>query len=391
MGNKEDVRKTIAGEALFCLSLLSIFFALKIYPLTFLLTACYFIWERKAVPRRPWMLALGIFMLYSLLHFAFSFTEGTALPDLEIKLLVNLFFLIAAVQWLGGRENKRLLRWTDYTLHIVLFLSLLQLLVYHHAWDYQLLNGSSSSGESSRLYRERLFFWSLPDKNMFGARVALLGLIYLLIPVVKERRLSLWRVVAVALLAFLSLSRTPVVALLIGIVWLCVCYFPKRGKIAVLVASAIAIPIVLHKALRLEQITASNDGMGVRLTYWRAFADYWKDLPPLGGGLNSGGRFLDTYAAYYHGEPHIHNTLMTCYLDFGWIGLLSYGSFLFFFFRDVDRLSDDHRWTLVLLFPVLAILMILYSGYDNDLVIYFALAGLLTSQYKKTRTIRLSM
>src|SRR3546814_5056243 len=54
---------------------------------------------------------------------------------------------------------------------------------------------------------------------------------------------------------------------------------------------ALALPVVALRVVRIENITASNDGMGVRLTYWQAFFEHFSAISPLGNGFMSGGDF----------------------------------------------------------------------------------------------------
>ncbi|WP_084163807.1 O-antigen ligase family protein [Olivibacter sitiensis] len=379
---KHSIAANKIGEWLFCLCLVTIFLPLKIYPLVFLVAGLFFLWQTGIWSKTNWYWPLGIFAGYTLVRFALDYGGQKVLLEGEIKLLVNLFFLASATHWLYNRDNRELLTLVNRSLHVVLLLCFVQLWIYHQAWDYKLVFGGASSGETSRLYRYRLFFWGLPDKNMFGARIALLGFAYILIPFVKERKIVLWRILAIGLLAFLSLSRTPIVALLIGVFLLGCFYLPKKARLILIVLMALAVPVVVVKLLRVDSITASNDGMGVRLTYWRAFFSHWNEISIWGNGLNAGGPFLAKYARYYHGEPHVHNTFMTCYMDFGWIGLGSYLAFLILFFRDIYLVSSSMKWMWLVLAPLLAIMMILYSGYDNDVVCYLALATLLTTQYR---------
>src|SRR5690606_27730073 len=135
------------------------------------------------------------------------------------------------------------------------------------------------------------------------------------------------------LLAWLSLSRTPMVALLMGVGFLVWLAATTRWRVVLGALVLLALPVVAQRVIRLENITASNDGMGVRLTYWRAFFEHFSAISPLGIGFMSGGYFLSRYAAFYHGEPHIHNSFLSCYLDFGVVGLLSYVLFLYHYFR----------------------------------------------------------
>ena len=358
-------------EVMLALSLVSIFLPFKIYPIIFLLSS---------------------FVFYAVVSFLVVFNREIHLLTNIIKMLVNFVFLFFAVSWLRQRDNTVLVELVDYVLHLIFLLVFVQLISYHAAMDFGLLSGSSSSGQASSLYNKALYFWGLEDKNMFGARIALLGFPYILIPVIRFNKLSYWRVAAVFLLAFLSLSRTPVVALLIGVfflVWLC---SRTRWRIIAVFVLGLALPFILQNVIRVEHLTASNDGMGIRLTYWKAFINHFNEISPLGQGFMKAPEFLVQYADFYRGEPHIHNTFMTAYLELGIVGLVSYVLFLMYYFLDCKRMLPDCRFWIMAFLPLLSIMMILYSGYDNDIVIYLTLIFLLGSiRIIDFKTIRMAL
>ena len=366
-------------ELLLCLALLSIFLPIKIYPLIFLVASCFFALDTKRWVVHRWAICLAVFTGYAAVVFVAGLPASKAELVNIFKLSINFTWLFTAVMWLAQRDNGRLLRWVDISLHVALALTALQLLLYHQAAGFRWLGGAETSAQGSALYQSDSFFWGLDDKNMFGARIALLGFIYVLLPVVRQQTIIWWRIALVLLLAWLSLSRTPVVALLMGIgllIWLAA---SVRWRVVLGVLAAMALPVIALRVIRIDNITASNDGMGVRLTYWKAFFQHFTDISPLGNGLMSGGSFLEKYAAYYHGEPHIHNTFLSCYLDFGIVGVVSFVLFLYYYFRFGIARSGNRTFWRVAFVPLLAIMMILYSGYDNDLVLYLVLVFMLGS------------
>lgn len=380
------------SEAAFGLSLLSIFLPVKIYPLIFLVSAFLFYRDTEKLLFKNWILCLSVFGIYALISFLVVFEGEMHLLTNIVKMLVNFVFLFFAVSWLRQRDNWVLLVLVDYVLHLIFLLAFVQLITYHAALDFGLLSGSSSSGQASALYNKAFYFWGLEDKNMFGARIALLGFAYILIPVVRFNKLSYGRVAAVFLLAFLSLSRTPVVALLIGVfflVWLC---SRARWRIIAVFVLGLVLPFILQKVIRVEHLTASNDGMGIRLVYWKAFINHFNDISPLGEGFMKAPEFLTQYADFYRGEPHIHNTFMTAYLELGIVGLVSYGLFLVYYFLDCKRMMPDNKFWIMVFLPLLSIMMILYSGYDNDIVMYLSLIFLLGSiKIIDFKTIRMAL
>ena len=367
------------AETLFLLSLISMFLPVKIYPAIFLLSSFFFYRETPQIKFPNWSIALAVFSTYSVISYLINYPgEPLALTNI-IKLIINFCFLFFAINWLGSRDNESLVAKLDAVLLTVLALSLVQLVIYHQAYDFKLILGSESSGQGSALYRKSLFYWGLDDKNMFGARIALMGFSFICLPVVLKNKLAIWRIIFVFLVAFLSLSRTPIVALILAVFFLIWISVDKKWKIGLLILIGLSLPIVLQKVIRVDSLTSSNDGMGVRLVYWKAFFQHFDTISPLGNGFLSAPEFLGTYADFYRGEPHIHNTLMSTYLEMGIVGFIAYLTFLVWFVKDCWLKMDNSRLWLALFLPVVAIMMILYSGYDNDVVMYFCLIYLIGS------------
>ena len=380
------------SEVFFCLCLLSIFLPIKIYPL-FLLISCFFFYrEINKLPVQRWLIFLCVYSLYAVISFIFFYNgEAFMLTNLA-KLLINFIFLYFAVSWMQSRDNTNLLRMADLSLAIIFLLVLVQLLVYHQAMDFRLLYGSSSSGQASSLYNKSLYFWGLDDKNMFGARIAMLGFPFILIPWVTNRSISWWRIAAIFLLAYLSLSRTPVVALLIGVFLLIWLSTGTRYRIILVFSMVLILPFFLEKLIRIDNLTASNDGMGIRLVYWKAFFNNFREISFWGNGFMQAPEFLRQHADFFRGEPHIHNTFLTSYLELGAIGLISYVLFLIYFYRDCRELGQPQKFWWIVFIPLLSIMMILYSGYDNDIVMYLILATLLGSMGRLDfKTIRIGL
>ncbi|MBN7809336.1 O-antigen ligase family protein [Algoriphagus sp. H41] len=393
---KHALKSATLGECLFLLSLLSIFLPWKVYPAVFLASSLFFLYEARPLRPTSWMLALSVYIAYGLAVFGLTYTGQSLELSNAAKLAINPFFLICSVHWLSLRDNARLAYFLDWTLGALLLLSLVQLLVYHASFDFRLALGSDSSGQASSLYRPSLYFWGLDDKNMFGARIALLGFVFIFIPVLRAKKLSIARTLFVFLVAFLSLSRTPMVALLFGVSALGWLVLERKWRIVLLLALAVSLPVFLTQVIRIESITSSNDGMGIRLVYWTAFFSHFSDLSVWGGGFLEAERFLGENAKFYRGEPHIHNTFMTTYVEFGLIGFLAFLAFLGLFFRHCCRFRKEPskgfesleglhlrpHWSLWLLLflPIVSIMMILYSGYDNDIMVYLSLVWLVGTQ-----------
>lgn len=374
-----DKAKFQGAEIMFCLCLYSIFLPIKIYPLLFLVASLVFFLNTRVFRFEKWAIFLAIYGANAVLSFLITYNGSSAMITNIVKLLVNFVFLYFAVTWLSGRDNRRLLALVDWTFHLIFILVFLQLVLYHFLLDFRLVYGSSSSGQASMLYNAGFYFWGLDDKNMFGARIAIIGIPYILIPLFRFRRLSWWRISGIFLLAYLSMSRTPLVALMLGCFLLIWFIGNKRWRIILILFLICTLPFVLTELIRIEQITASNDGMGVRLVYWEAFFKNLHTVPIWGNGFMSAPEFLSKHARFYHGEPHIHNTLISNYLELGIIGFSSYLAFLACFFLTCKGKLRNTKFWMVAFVPLLSIMMILYSGYDNDIVVYLAIIYLLGS------------
>jgi len=367
------------SEVMFCLCLISIFLPIKIYPLLFLISSFVFYKETEKLLFSNWVIFLVLYSTYAVISFIFFYNGEFFMLTNIIKLLVNFIFFYFAVGWLRSRDNNNLLKAVDIVLHFIFLLVFIQLVVYHYAYNFRLLFGSTSSGQASALYNLDLYFWGIEDKNMFGARIAMLGFPYIIMPIIRFGKFSWWRTCWIFLLAYMSLSRTPIVALLIGVFFLLWFFSNFKWRLIVVVVMAITLPFILQKIIRVDNLTASNDGMGVRLVYWEAFFQNFKEISLLGNGFMSAPLFLAEHAEFYRGEPHIHNTFLTSYLELGIVGLVSYCLFLFYFLMECKLSLMNNKFWLVAFLPLLSIMMILYSGYDNDIVIYLTMIYLLGS------------
>jgi len=291
-----------------------------------------------------------------------------------VKLIVNSFFLVAVVNWSKDTYTPTLRRHLDLMLHCTFALILLQLIVYIEHSGFDKIGSSESSNAAGYLYDPALCFWGVPEKNVFGAKIALFGFIYLFNYYIWEHRLPIWRAVIVFLCAFLSNSRTPMAALFIGIIYVLFRHLRIGGRVVLSLCVTAILPFILGRLLRVDNFLDPDDGMGVRIVYWSTFFSRFSDVSIFGRGFMSAGKFLATYSPIYLGEPQIHNLFLNNYLDFGIFGSLSYVLFLVFFYRFCQRDSAvwaSWYWTGAFL-PLLAIMLTLSTGYDSDTAVYLS-------------------
>jgi hypothetical protein len=366
------------GAFLIGLTILSTFSPIKIYPVFFVLTSLALLMLHPRVRLMGWAVWLGIYVGYALLMaLIFDTTLTTSHLPLEsdqlanlAKLVVNNLFLIVVINWASYTDREYV--HIDFIFHLSFALTLLQLLVYRYkAGLTQLFVDSSSMG--SEMYDPKYLFWGIADKNIFGARMCLFGFLYILNFFLRERRIPFWRTVVVLACALLSLSRTPLVALFIGLGYLLYRRFGLWKRI-LLIASALAVtPFALAKLLRIDTLLEQGDGMGVRIIYWTTFFQHFTGLSIFGTGFMAGGRFLTKYSPVYLGEPHLHNIFLNNYLDFGIVGFVSYIAFLVALYRFCKRDEVWFKWYWTAAFlPILAIMPTLFTGYEADTSIYLS-------------------
>jgi hypothetical protein len=253
------------------------------------------------------------------------------------------------------------------------FFTAAQLFVYQiHAGFPSLIASSSSS--ASDLYDQRFCFWGMADKNVFGARIALFGFLYLLSFFIRRRRFPIWRTLIVLLCAFLSGSRTPMAALFIGICYVLYRTSRIKGRLALGTFVAVISPFALLRLIRIDTIFEPSDGMGVRIIYWSTFIQHFRTLSAFGSGFMSAHKFLGAYSPLYLGEPHLHNIFLNNYLDFGLPGFVTYLGFMISFYLFCKRDSPvwfRWYWTSAFL-PLVALMLTLSTEYDSDTFVYLS-------------------
>jgi len=370
-------RSITLNELLFCISIISIFLPVKIYPALFLLSSLFFIKDNHRFAISNWLIFLSVYISYTLFVFVTRTNINSFITSNIVKLVINFIFLITSINWILKRDNTNLLYWLNRSLQFVIILVFLQLFVYHLFSGFRFIFNVESSAEASLLYKESLFFWGVFDKNMLGGKIALLGYLYIMIDVTTKNKISLLNIIFVFLISYLSLSRTPIGVILIGVSFI-LFYKSKFYQKGILIAIFIAIiPIILDKLIRINNISELNDGMGIRLVYWGTFFTNFNHISWMGNGFLAGEDFLTRYSSYYNGEPNLHNTFLNTYLDVGYIGVLSYIGFLIFIARKIISISGNYLLCLALFLPLVANMMILYTGYDNDIIVYLIITVLL--------------
>jgi len=358
---------------LFCLAILSINFPIKIYPVVFVIASISFLIQSSPIQLRPWSLCLLCYSIYAITIFIITGQFDELRVINFYKIIVNFLFLFSSICWLKINNDSKLITWVDRSLHVTFVLILLQLLAYHQASGFQFIAGGDTSNDGNSIYDLSKYFWGLDNKNLFGARIATLGFPYILLGVIRNGKISIFRIGFILFLAFISMSRTPILALLVGVLLLLWNIPKKYLKVALVTIILVSLPYILNKALRINNITDTDDGMGVRLVYWQSMFKNLDQISIFGNGFQAANEFLPRYSPIYTGEPNIHNTFLNNYLDFGIFGLIFYVLFLYYFYKYCYRQFNDRTFWLISFSPLITVMMLLFPGYDNDIVVYLIL------------------
>ncbi len=355
---------------LLCCCLVSTFYA-KLYPVMFVLTSAAITFHRRQVLATAWMGWMGVYAAYAIITYARnpSIAEGSTLNI--VKLLVNFLFLGQAMLWAYKNRRNSYVIYLDRTLAVILLAMAFQLFIYHSATGFAFLRPAASSAAAGDLYLPNYTVFGPADKNIFGAKLAMFGFLYIIAGWVQFNKLPTGRMLAVVTLAYLTASRTPLVALIAGLIAL---VFAQQGrrmlKICTIIVTLAGSPFVLVQLLRIDDTKQMNDGFAIRLIYWAAFFQHFDRISIWGNGLVSGKPFLEKYAVYYNGEPQLHNLLLNNYLDFGVVGSIAFLLFFFTYLRQSMRYAPSARYWMVCTVPLLVVMLTLYAGYESEFVTY---------------------
>jgi len=363
------------------LSILASFVPYKIYPAVFIATGCLFLLLGFKT-KNFWLLAPATFFLFSLAVFVLVNDPDGDNTTAIVKLTVN-FFLLSSVcasglKGLEGMETRSLVILERY-LRVAVILLFAQVAFFQlKAGGIQL--SSDDSYQAGLIFVERNLFWGVADKNILGAKIAIFGFLHSVVYFKVNGRIGILFPALIIFSALLSLSRTS--SLIYGLFGVIFFFYSlkvePRTKVVVLVAFGILTALFILPKLadffRLSNITNLDysDGMGLRLIYWIALFTNLEHVSWHGNGILSGGDFLQKYAAFYNGEPNLHNIFLNTFLDLGLLGLVLYGSIWVSYYKRLKVFGLKAAVIAFLMAPLFMLVNSLYTAYDSDPWIYMA-------------------
>lgn len=361
------------------ISMLSTFLPVKIYPIIFIITM--FVMMLRV------QLKIHSYYIFSslLLMLILSSSMYTSLDDDTMTALVKSFLGIALLTISGffsydKKYSIEMLKIIHAYIYVIISLCFIQILTLHINSGWHSLTASDSY-TAGMIFSSDYAIFGGNDKNMFGAKIALFGMIlYALHKSIYSKGAMLCILLVVAT-GFLSMSRTPVAFFLAALALYKISF--SRGismKILsvffVLITFAIASPYIIEY-LRISSINQGelSDGMSIRILYWTAVMSNTDVIGMFGNGLLSAREFLPKFSAYYNGEPNVHNLYLNTYLDLGVIGITLYLLMLASLFLFLRRLSK--QLALVLIVCAFIISCTLYTAYDIEMWCYLSLSTII--------------
>lgn len=322
------IKKDTLVLHLFGISLLSIFLPFKIYPVLFIFTSFLMLLR---IDKKFYAACLFFFLFLLSAYFSTLYTKiDDDVITAITKLTISVILIISCSLFYYDKENShRMLVILNKYLTLIIILSFIQVLWLNiqSGWSYVF---ASNSYDASKLFTSNTVYFGGDDKNMFGAKVALFGLLqYITSSMLRSRKTTIILIISF-LAGALSLSRTPV-AFLIGALVLYKVAMRKNFAMkiiasCILFASLILISPYILEYLRLDAILSGqrSDGMAIRIMYWASVINNIDIIGLNGLGILSAREFLPVYSIYYNGEPNVHNLYLNTFLDLGLVGISFY-------------------------------------------------------------------
>ncbi|RVU65247.1 hypothetical protein BM74_05365 [Bacillus thuringiensis] len=372
------------------LAIFSLFIEVKIYIPIFILITFMCLPYFKNVNK--WKIYLFFFLIYGLALNIFYINNFDI--NLYIKFIVNLSFLLIVPSFLERLpENPEIKDKLKIYLELIIILSSIQIIyvyvVQNIPFTYFLNIQSSIDAYAITRNVEPIFGHS--NKNIWASKLFLIQLIYvyfILNGKIKIREflmlfLSISNIV-------LLLSRTAQIAMVIPLVYIFYKKIFSRNSY-IRFFSLFLVPLLLIGLIGLVTDVIlrvgdpSEDGGASRIALWKAFFENFNQTNYLvGNGLYSSYQFLMEYVPHLV-NTNMHNFIINIAMETGILGITIYILFFVFLFKSFLLNLGEYKveFLLVFIVPVVIILSLQYLGYDNDIVLYFALLFLIKNFYMK--------
>lgn len=382
--------KRVLAFHLFCIAILSSFLTLKIYPAVYLICMLYSL--SLGLTKKNVLIALCLVPLFIYIVITYVFwTDKIEQADLVFfKFLFNsLFFLCICISECfysnKVKSDINYIKIIEFYLRWALILSLLQMII------LQIQSGglrfdSTSSYDAGLMFNKYTIFWGVQDKNMAGAKIGLFGFLHAYTYYRLNGKVSLIYAALYIFCSALTLSRTSVI--LSALTFLALYFYSIKSIFRYIIfIPSLAVLLVMvfsdiSSFIRLDSVKAGNadDGMAVRILYWKSFFNNLEHVSPFGNGLLGAIKFLGEFSPTGSAN-NMHNLYINNFLDLGILGSTFYLMMLFSIIIYVYKRNVIKNHCIVILFPIFLVTNTLYTAYDNDPWLYYSIILVISGLY----------
>lgn len=333
-----------------------------------------------------WHIAVMLFMVWSIINTAlaiFIFKIDISIGSL-VKLNLNMAFLLAASIVLNDSRvsinKEKLVNFLEFII-IINFIQIVLIYVLGGLLGMLFSNALMQSSDSAYAISSYYNVIGASNKNIWAAKFAFLYIIYIyltsnsLINLSKKRKLI--HIIIGLITTFLLLSRTAQIAVIFPILFIVfysirnINYRYKVMIYSIFVLLSIIVGIILFDKFFHIKFDMTDGGY-TRLYIWgQAIENIGKGHWVIGNGIGYSGHFIKTVVD--RTESNLHNVYLNIFFEMGLVGIGAYISFLVFYFKEIINKSNILKIIFTLLIPFVAITMLQYLGFDNDIVMFFIL------------------
>lgn len=378
-------------ESILYLTIFSIFFIpIKLYVPLFAINILFVLMllltgELK-LNLSKWQIAVMLFIGWSIINTALSifiFKTDISIGSL-IKLNLNMTFLIAASMVLKDERininKERLVNFLEFII-IINFIQIVLIYILGGLVGMLFSNALMQSSDSAYAISSYYNVIGAANKNIWAAKFTFLYIIYIYLTSnesinLNKKRKLIYIIIGV-ITTLLLLSRTAQLAIILPLLF--IAFYSIRNinlkyKVAIYsifaVLSAVLGFILFDKFFHIK--FDMTDGGYTRLYIWgEAIKNIWKSHWITGNGIGYSAHFIETVID--RTESNLHNVYLNMFFEMGLIGVGAYISFLIFYFKEIINKSNIVKIIFTLVIPFVAITMLQYLGFDNDIVMLFIL------------------
>lgn len=303
------------------------------------------------------------------------------------KIIVNILFLATWFNVLTcfNSLNIPFFLHLEKSIYVLLIINFLQILIYVAIMDLWTLPFNVSNSSDAYGISRMLPLIGNENKNIWSSKLAFIAIIYFkavdegFFKINRSKKIFLQIIVVLSMLYLTSRTGITIIFLYFAVnklkqilniqnrrvrrLWISV------FGLALCFAAILFTNVVLRLDSNILDVSHGHEGDGfkARIMLW---AYLFSNISQINIFLGNGIMFAGVFFKGVFSESNLHNSFLNVWLDLGFLGLLAY---LAMFVNTFNGFTKHLLNKLDLIIPFIACLMIQYSGYDNDIFLFFVL------------------